>query len=398
MQFFFFANFFDFRNLDFFSIFVFFNSIQFIFSNRFFLFCIFLTIRFCFHYFLSIRANNSEIQTDFFVVNDFLFSNSSKIVKFIEQNLLSQRQHQKKISNWKSKKFLKLFKFRDTSQQKSIFSFISNFRVQKLKNFQNSILTISFFDFFHSLQSFRLSQLSYFTKRSDSSKSKEDSEKEKQITFDFSRFSKISRSSKSISNTSSNMSKTAEKQPNFFNLTKKNIQIIVMSMFIIFIQNAVVKMNISIQKIFSKNYFKITNVNFFDFKFEKSYDSDDVVQINRNVYYRNVFMFVKKIKNAMITYEIKTIKINLSIYLRETIQIWYIKSFNNLKKQTFHFFDEKIDHWCEIFIKKFRQSVIFVFQKFSKKKYFLNDVKNYKNILNFVFSIMKYAKTINISD
>ena len=103
-------------------------------------------------------------------------------------------------------------------------------------------------------------------------------------------------------------------------------------MFIIFIQNAVVKMNISIQKIFSKNYFKITNVNFFDFKFEKSYDSDDVVQINRNVYYRNVFMFVKKIKNAMITYEIETIKTNLSTCLRDTVQIWYIENFSDLKK------------------------------------------------------------------
>ena len=153
MQFFFFANFFDFRNLDFFSVSVFFSSIQFIFSSKFFLFCIFLTIRFCFHYFLSIRANNSEIQTDFFVVNDFLFSNSSKIVKFIEQNLLSQRQHQKKVSNWKSKKFLKLFKFRDTSQQNSIFSYISDFRVQKLKNFQNSTLLILFFDFFQSFRS-----------------------------------------------------------------------------------------------------------------------------------------------------------------------------------------------------------------------------------------------------
>ena len=115
------------------------------------------------------------------------------------------------------------------------------------------------------------------------------------------------------------MSKTAKKQSNSFNLTKKNIQIIIMSIFIIFIQNAVVKINISIQKVFSKNYFKITNVNFFDFKFEKFYDFDNVVQINKNVYYRNVFMFVKKIKNAMITYEIKTIKINLSICLRETV-------------------------------------------------------------------------------
>ena len=40
----------------------------------------------------------------------------------------------------------------------------------------------------------------------------------------------------------------------------------------------------------------------------------------------------------------------------------------------------------------------FRFSEIFKKKYFLNDVKNHKNISNFVFSIMKHAKTANISD
>lgn len=92
-------------------------------------------------------------------------------------------------------------------------------------------------------------------------------------------------------------------------------------MFIIFIQNVLEKINISTQNAFSKTYFKITNMNFFDFKLEKLYNTDDVIQINKNVYYRNVFVFVKKIKNVIITYEIKTIKINFSICLRETIQV-----------------------------------------------------------------------------
>ena len=169
-------------------------------------------------------------------------------------------------------------------------------------------------------------------------------------------------------------------------------------MFIIFIQNAAVKMNTSTQKVFSKNYFKATNVSFFDLKLEKSYDSDDVVQINRDVYYRNVFMFVKRIKNAMITYETETIRTNLSTCLRETTQIWYIENLSDLKKQTLRSLDEEADHWCETFIKKFRQSVTFALQKLSGERYSLNDVKNHKNISSFVFSIMKHAKTANISD
>ena len=102
IQFFFSANFFEFRYLDSHTVFsfFFFSLIRFILSSKFFLFCIFLTNRFHFHYFfLFIFFNNFVIQTDFFFVNDFLSSDSSKIVKFIEFDFLSRDQHQKKVSN-----------------------------------------------------------------------------------------------------------------------------------------------------------------------------------------------------------------------------------------------------------------------------------------------------------
>ena len=40
----------------------------------------------------------------------------------------------------------------------------------------------------------------------------------------------------------------------------------------------------------------------------------------------------------------------------------------------------------------------FRFSNIFEKKNFLNDVKNYKNISNFVFSTMTHAKAVNISD
>ena len=113
-----------------------------------------------------------------------------------------------------------------------------------------------------------------------------------------------------------------EKQSNFsVNLFRKNIQNITMIMFAMFIQNIIDQANTSVttSNIQSKKYFKIIDVKFFDFKLKNFYETNDVIQIDRNVYYKNVFLFVKKIKNAVITYETKTIQINLSICLRDTI-------------------------------------------------------------------------------
>ena len=116
----------------------------------------------------------------------------------------------------------------------------------------------------------------------------------------------------------------AEKQPNFsVNLFRKNIQNIAIIMFVMFIQNIVGQANtpVAVPNIQSKEYFKTIDVKFFDSKLKNFYEADDVVQVDRNVYYRNIFLFVKKIKDAVITYETKTIRVNFSICLRDTIQI-----------------------------------------------------------------------------
>lgn len=92
-----------------------------------------------------------------------------------------------------------------------------------------------------------------------------------------------------------------------------------MFMFIIFTQNAKVKTEIL--NAFFKTFFKSDDVGFFDFKLEKSFDHENVIQIDRDVYYRDVFMFVKKIKDAVMMYEAETIRSNFSVCLKSIAQI-----------------------------------------------------------------------------
>ena len=107
------------------------------------------------------------------------------------------------------------------------------------------------------------------------------------------------------------------------NLSKKDIQIIIMSMFTIFTQNVAGQKNVfvSVSNIQSKKYFKTIDVKFFDFKLKDFYDTDDVIQMNRDVYYRNVFLFVKRIKDAVILHETEIVRINISSCLRDIAQI-----------------------------------------------------------------------------
>ena len=64
-----------------------------------------------------------------------------------------------------------------------------------------------------------------------------------------------------------------------------------MNVFTLFTKNMRNKSIISIDSF--KMQFRAIDVNFFDSKLNESYGLKDVVQIERDVYYKNVYLFVK---------------------------------------------------------------------------------------------------------
>ena len=148
----------------------------------------------------------------------------------------------------------------------------------------------------------------------------------------------------------------------------------------------------------SENQFKASDVDFFDLKFDESYGPGDVVQIERNTYYKNVYLFVKRIRDIVIIMKGEKIKINLFNCLRGVVQIWYTKNLSNLKKNALRFLNEGAEKWCEILIQKFKKSISSALQTFIIEKYILNDVRAQRNISSFVFQIMKHVKNANIND
>ncbi len=125
------------------------------------------------------------------------------------------------------------------------------------------------------------------------------------------------------------ISKENVSSSSMFNLTQQNIQEIVLSMFNLFAQNvqnqaqvrAVETINEAIISIAKKDFFRAFDVRFFDSQLNSSYDSDDVVQVKRDLYYRNVYLFVKRVKDVVIMFDVEVVRTNLSTCLRESTQI-----------------------------------------------------------------------------
>ena len=148
----------------------------------------------------------------------------------------------------------------------------------------------------------------------------------------------------------------------------------------------------------SGSHFKISDVDFFDSKLNEFYETDDVVQIDRDIYYRNVYFFVKRIRDTITIVETEKIKSNFSNCFRKSIQIWYTKRFFDLKKEALRSLKKKAERWCDALIKKFKRSISSALQVLITKRYILKNVRNQKNIFSFVFQIMKHVKKTNIND
>ena len=82
------------------------------------------------------------------------------------------------------------------------------------------------------------------------------------------------------------------------------------------------------------------NLNFFDFKLFVFYDSNFMIRNDKNVYYRNVHLFCKKIRNLIVIKNEKLIRINLNICFFYYAFIWYIsklKVLNEIDLRNFSF-------------------------------------------------------------
>ena len=61
------------------------------------------------------------------------------------------------------------------------------------------------------------------------------------------------------------------------------------------------------------------DIGFFDPNLSISYGEGEVVLIEKELYYRNIILFIKKIKDLAIIKRYELVRANLNTYLRKTI-------------------------------------------------------------------------------
>ncbi len=83
----------------------------------------------------------------------------------------------------------------------------------------------------------------------------------------------------------------------------------------------------------SRIFFKVEELGFFDPELPIEYGSEDVIKTNKNMIYRNIYLFVQRIIDIASIKGDKIVSYNLFLYFRGVILEWYSGQLTVLEKK-----------------------------------------------------------------
>jgi hypothetical protein len=120
-----------------------------------------------------------------------------------------------------------------------------------------------------------------------------------------------------------------------------------------------------------------------------------IEHVEKNIYFRDVHLFLKRIKDVTKIKDVAQIRENLFTCLRELALQWYISElFENIKN--FFRYDNEIKYWEKELLKKFKESVNVVMTSMIKKKYIMKNVKRRRESRKYAEIILRAAKSTKL--
>ena len=131
----------------------------------------------------------------------------------------------------------------------------------------------------------------------------------------------------------------------------------------------------------SIKFLSIDQVNYFDSEYKKEKDKttlfssfiEFIMIANKYVYYKNVYVFVDRLKNLVSQHEHNQIRNVLKNCLRGDVQIWHIYELSDIIKNFLR--EISLFQWYDVMITRFKSKAAAVIQKFISQVYNLNKVK-----------------------
>ena len=133
------------------------------------------------------------------------------------------------------------------------------------------------------------------------------------------------------------------------------------------------------------------NIEYFDSKYEDSFERNFIIVIfDRHIFYRDVFIFIDRLKNLKKNFFDSKIKKYVAECMKNDILKWQFCELNSLKKKLLKYVT--VDQWCETLIQRFKKRDATILKKLQNSFFIFVDVHFDKTSRVYVQNILRHFR------
>ena len=137
------------------------------------------------------------------------------------------------------------------------------------------------------------------------------------------------------------------------------------------------------------------NIDYFDSRRENEKNTKIIVNVDRHVYYKNVFVFIDRLKN----FEKKSFDHRVREFivecLREDVIIWHELKLKAIEKNMYR--DVFVNQWCKRLIRRFKERDSQILKNLQVERYNMQNARNDKTFKVYVQNIMRHFFAIEFN-
>ena len=120
-----------------------------------------------------------------------------------------------------------------------------------------------------------------------------------------------------------------------------------------------------------------------------------IKHFDKNIYFRDVDMFIDRMKNMIVVKNVELIHQNFYICFRDTIFAWYTSILIENQKR-FVKLSDNVDEWVKVLHKRFKKSISIVMIIITRERYTMKNARRKRKSMKYVDIIIRAIKTINM--
>lgn len=139
------------------------------------------------------------------------------------------------------------------------------------------------------------------------------------------------------------------------------------------------------------------DMGYFDLHLDKLYGESEIVSVGKDIYYRNVILFVERIRDLASVKGAALIRSNINITLGGSALAWYTAELSNIERIGFRADENGVGEWCRALTTRFKESTGVALSHLTSEKYTFHDARTRREPTGYVQAVIRHSKAVNIN-